>query len=159
MSEILNRREQIKAASLPPEIPAATGYVKPTDKASASKLGLVKVGDGLQISSAGVLSVSGGGGGGVPVIDCSGETLTSTDLAAMKTALTNGTPLVFKYASQYTDLSNVYYTSVYCHEVSTETGNEYNTVNAIFTGYRGYDYIYVVAQIDYDTGTVTVPED
>lgn len=155
--EILNRREQIKAAAIPPEIANPSTLVTTSDKATKSKAGIVKIGDGINVSN-GVISVSGGGGGST-VIDCSGETLSSADLTAMKTALANGTPLVFKYTMDITDFSAVYYTSVYHHEVSTETGNEYNTVNAIFTGYRDYNYIYVVAQIDYDTGTVTVPED
>ena len=39
------------------------GFIKSTDYASTSKAGVVKVGDGLAISDAGVLSASGGGGG------------------------------------------------------------------------------------------------
>lgn len=57
MSEILNRREKI-AGTVVPVIPAPTDFVKPTDKASKTKLGLVKIGDGIEVSSAGVISVT-----------------------------------------------------------------------------------------------------
>lgn len=39
------------------------GFIKSTDYASASAAGVVKVGTGLSISDAGVLSAAGGGGG------------------------------------------------------------------------------------------------
>ena len=54
---ILNRREKLRASVLPPEIPDGSTLVKKTDKASASKLGLVKIGDNISISSAGAISV------------------------------------------------------------------------------------------------------
>ena len=90
MSEILNRREQIKAASLPPEIADASELVTKTDYATASKAGVVKVGNninvasgkisvpaasdevagvvkvgtGLSVDENGALNVTGGSGGG-----------------------------------------------------------------------------------------------
>lgn len=54
---ILNRREKLRAAALPPEILDGDTLVKKTDKASASKLGLVKIGDNVNISSGGEISV------------------------------------------------------------------------------------------------------
>lgn len=57
MTFILNRREKLRASALPPEIPDGSTLVKKTDKASASKLGLVKIGDNVNISSAGAISV------------------------------------------------------------------------------------------------------
>ena len=49
--EILNRREQVAAASLPPEIVDASVVVKKTDYATASKAGVVKVGNNIDVSS------------------------------------------------------------------------------------------------------------
>lgn len=49
--EILNRREQVAAASLPPEIVDASAVVKKTDYATASKAGVVKVGNNIDVSS------------------------------------------------------------------------------------------------------------
>lgn len=54
---ILNRREKLRASALPPEIPDGATLVKKTDKASATKLGLVKIGDNVDISSSGAISV------------------------------------------------------------------------------------------------------
>ncbi len=51
--EILNRREQIAAKSLPPVIGE--------EKAGKSKYGVVKIGDGINVSN-GVISVPGSGG-------------------------------------------------------------------------------------------------
>ena len=94
MGEILNRREQIKAASLPPEIADASELVTKTDYATASKAGVVKVGTNINVASGkisvpaasdevagvvkvgtglevdaetGALNVTGGGGGVTPV--------------------------------------------------------------------------------------------
>ena len=58
MAFILNRRAKLRASAIPVEIPDASTIVKKTDKASASKLGLVKIGDNVNISSAGAISVS-----------------------------------------------------------------------------------------------------
>ena len=58
MAFILNRRAKLRASAIPTEIPDASTLVKKTDKASASKLGLVKIGDNVNISSAGAISVS-----------------------------------------------------------------------------------------------------
>lgn len=55
--EVVNRRENLLASDIPPEIPDVSGFVKNTDKASASTLGLVKIGDNINISSAGKISV------------------------------------------------------------------------------------------------------
>lgn len=52
--EILNRREQIGAKKLPPVIG------DDVEKASKSKFGVVKIGDGINVSS-GVISVPAGG--------------------------------------------------------------------------------------------------
>ena len=52
--EILNRREQIGAKKLPPVIG------DDVEKASASKYGVVKVGDGINVAN-GVISVPAGG--------------------------------------------------------------------------------------------------
>ena len=49
--EILNRREQIKAAAIPPEIMDASVVVKKTDYATASKAGVVKIGNNIDVSS------------------------------------------------------------------------------------------------------------
>lgn len=54
---ILNRREKLRASALPPVIPDGDTLVKKTDKASVSKLGLVKIGDNVNISSGGAISV------------------------------------------------------------------------------------------------------
>lgn len=51
MGEILNRREQIKAAAIPPEIPDASDLVSKTDYATASKAGVVKVGTNINVAS------------------------------------------------------------------------------------------------------------
>lgn len=51
MGEILNRREQIIANKLPPEIPDADSLVSKTDYATASKAGVVKVGNNINVSS------------------------------------------------------------------------------------------------------------
>lgn len=51
MSEILNRREQIKAAAIPPEIADASALVTKTDYATASKAGVVKVGNNINVAS------------------------------------------------------------------------------------------------------------
>lgn len=53
--EILNRREQIGAKKLPPVIG------DDVEKASKSKFGVVKIGDGINVSN-GVISVAGSGG-------------------------------------------------------------------------------------------------
>lgn len=45
------------------------GFIKNTDYASASAAGVVKVGDGLEITEAGVLSAIAQGGGGVEVTE------------------------------------------------------------------------------------------
>lgn len=50
MSEILNRREQISGTLLP-VIPSSSDYVSPTDYATASKAGVVKVGNNINVSS------------------------------------------------------------------------------------------------------------
>lgn len=55
--EVVNRRENLLASDIPPEIPDVSTFVQKTDKASASKLGLVKIGDNVSISSAGAISV------------------------------------------------------------------------------------------------------
>lgn len=57
MAFILNRRAKLRASAIPVEIPDGANLVKKTDKASASKLGLVKIGDNVNISSAGAISV------------------------------------------------------------------------------------------------------
>lgn len=46
-----------------------SGFIKNTDYASASKAGVVKVGDGLDITDAGVLSATAQGGGGVELTE------------------------------------------------------------------------------------------
>ena len=51
MSEILNRREQIKTAAIPPEIADASTLVTKTDYATASKAGVVKVGNNISVAS------------------------------------------------------------------------------------------------------------
>lgn len=58
MAFILNRRAKLRASAIPVEIPDASTLVKKTDKATASKLGLVKIGDNVNISSGGAISVS-----------------------------------------------------------------------------------------------------
>lgn len=55
--EVVNRREKLLASEIPPEIPDVSGFVKNTDKATASALGLVKIGDNINVSSAGKISV------------------------------------------------------------------------------------------------------
>lgn len=60
--EILNRREQIKAAAIPPEIANPSTLVTTSDKASKSKAGIVKIGDGIDVSN-GVISVTQSSGG------------------------------------------------------------------------------------------------
>jgi hypothetical protein len=57
MGEILNRREQIKAAAIPPEIADASTLVTKTDYATASKAGVVKVGANISVAS-GKISVA-----------------------------------------------------------------------------------------------------
>lgn len=90
MGEILNRREQIIANKLPPEIPDPDTLVSKTDYATASKAGVVKIGNNINVSSGkisvpaasdetagvvkigenlsvdenGFLNAAGGGGGG-----------------------------------------------------------------------------------------------
>lgn len=54
--EILNRREQIKAAAVPPEIANPSTLVTTSDKATKSKAGIVKIGNGINVSN-GVISV------------------------------------------------------------------------------------------------------
>ena len=108
MSEILNRREQIKAAAIPPEIADASTLVTKTDYATASKAGVVKVGNNISVASGkisvpdasdevagvvkvgiglevdaetGALNVTGGGGGGFSVdkiYDGDGSNITFT---------------------------------------------------------------------------------
>lgn len=57
----------------------SSGFIKNTDYASAIKAGVVKVGDGLAITDAGVLSASGGGGFSVDTIyDGDGTTVAFT---------------------------------------------------------------------------------
>lgn len=51
MGEILNRREQIMANKLPPEIPDTDDLVSKTDYATASKAGVVKIGNNVNVSS------------------------------------------------------------------------------------------------------------
>lgn len=51
MGEILNRREQIVANKLPPEIPDPDTLVSKTDYATASKAGVVKIGSNINVSS------------------------------------------------------------------------------------------------------------
>ena len=51
MGEIINRREEIHTASLPPEIADASTLVKKTDYATASKAGVVKIGNNIDVSS------------------------------------------------------------------------------------------------------------
>lgn len=51
MGEILNRREQIKAAAIPPEIADASTLVTKTDYATASNAGVVKVGNNISVAS------------------------------------------------------------------------------------------------------------
>lgn len=51
MGEILNRREQIIANKLPPEIPDVDTLVTKTDYATASKAGVVKIGNNISVSS------------------------------------------------------------------------------------------------------------
>lgn len=51
MGEILNRREQIIANKLPPEIPDPDTLVTKTDYATASKAGVVKIGNNIDVSS------------------------------------------------------------------------------------------------------------
>ena len=51
MGEILNRREQIVANKLPPEIPDVDTLVTKTDYATASKAGVVKIGNNISVSS------------------------------------------------------------------------------------------------------------
>ena len=51
MGEILNRREQIIANKLPPEIPDPDTLITKTDYATASKAGVVKIGNNIDVSS------------------------------------------------------------------------------------------------------------
>lgn len=102
--EILNRREQIGANSIPPEIVDASVVVKKTDYATASKAGVVKignnivvssgkisvpaasdetsgvvkVGNGLEVDENGFLNASGGGGGTEVIYSGDGSTVTFT---------------------------------------------------------------------------------
>ena len=59
--EILNRREQIGASAIPPEIVDASAVVKKTDYATASKAGVVKIGNNIDVSS-GKISVPAANG-------------------------------------------------------------------------------------------------
>lgn len=49
--EILNRRENLFTAAVPPEIVDASAVVKKTDYATASKAGVVKIGNNIDVSS------------------------------------------------------------------------------------------------------------
>ena len=49
--EILNRREQVGASKLPPEIPDPDTLVSKTDYATASKAGVVKIGNNINVSN------------------------------------------------------------------------------------------------------------
>lgn len=51
MSEILNRREKISASNLPPEIPDVDDLITKNDLATASKAGIVKVGNNINVAS------------------------------------------------------------------------------------------------------------
>ena len=92
--EILNRREQIGAKKLPPVI---GDYV---EKASKSKFGVVKIGDGINVSS-GVISVPAQA---APVVidvgayseDDGYSALNSDTLAALNAALAAGSIIIFK---------------------------------------------------------------
>ena len=97
--EILNRREQIGAKKLPPVIG------DDVEKASKSKFGVVKIGDGINVSN-GVISVPNNGGSNIFVIptpEAEQETreMTSEELATLIAAINefvSGTKsLIFKY--------------------------------------------------------------
>ena len=62
VKQIANRREPLYVNELPPEIPDTSGFVTKDTKATASKLGLVKIGSGINVTSGGVISVDAAGG-------------------------------------------------------------------------------------------------
>lgn len=103
--EILNRREQIKAAAIPPEIANPTTLVTTSDKATKNKARIVKIGDGINVSN-GVISVAGGVGNNIFVIptpeaEQKTREMTSDELSALIVAINefiSGTKsLIFKY--------------------------------------------------------------
>ena len=163
MSEILNRREEIHAANLPPNIPASTDYVKPTDKATKTKLGLVKIGDGIEVSSAGVISVSGGGGGGLAVVMPDfmmwfdetdpnyPPTISAADLTALNAALTAHEPVTLVIPDTDDTYTSYTYISNFVYEVSSEVGEEYQDITFKYDGNVANEpYI-----IDLDTGVIS----
>lgn len=103
--EILNRREQIKAAAIPPEIANPSLLVTTSDKATKSKAGIVKIGDGINVAN-GVISVPAGGGSNIfviptPEVEQETREMTSDELTALIVAINefiSGTKsLIFKY--------------------------------------------------------------
>lgn len=108
--EILNRREQLKATSIPPEIVNPSTLVTTSDKATKSKAGIVKIGDGINVSN-GVISVANSGGAVIELPDFSlyetGTEITEATVTAINTALANNTPIMF--IVPYADNSYTYF--------------------------------------------------
>ena len=84
--EILNRREQIGAKKLPPVIG------DDVEKASKSKFGVVKIGDGINVSS-GVISIANTGLSLLPVF--TGAITGSSNSITFEADLTGKTVLFF----------------------------------------------------------------
>lgn len=82
-----------------------SGFIKNTDYATASAAGVVKVGEGLSITDAGVLSASGGSVGGVTLTKLWEGSLSTTETDIASALLDDYTDYVFLTAS-YKDSSN-----------------------------------------------------
>lgn len=127
--EILNRREQIGAKKLPPVIG------DDVEKASKSKFGVVKIGDGINVSS-GVISVATQ----QPVVidvgayseDDGYSALNSDTLAALNAALTAGSLIIFKAHVTGTSTTATTFCTDYTLDETTENETTTHYINIWF---------------------------
>lgn len=149
--EILNRREQIGANNIPPEIPDVDTLVTKTDYATASKAGVVKIGNNINVSN-GKISVPAASDETAGVVKI-GENLSIDESGALNAS--GGITVDVLWEGRVTnDYKNI--TSELAHPITdyafltgasvsgvNVNGGNLLLVSAMSTGTNNSNYIYV----------------
>lgn len=137
--EILNRRQDIYSDGLPPEIVDSSDFVKKTDKATASKLGLVKIGDNVNVTSGGIISVPAASDETTGVIKLGTGLSVNEETGAVDVAVTGGMIVSTLYSEgtqnkaalpEGTDLSNYKFLAIELFSDSAYSGGVWNIIPA-----------------------------
>lgn len=135
--EILNRREQIGAKKLPPEIPDVDTLVTKTDYATASKAGVVKIGSNINVSS-GKISVPA-----------------ASDETAGVVKVGNGLEVDENGALNVTEAGGVTYDELFSGTVVQGSSSIHNNLSKPYTDYKALQLVYV-SGVNMTSGTPLV---